>query len=206
MLLSLAQPQDQQQPTSHHHPVTHLDRYAFSPAAPGGPSAAAAASLLIRSRMPLKPPLGALPSGPPPSGTSPPDRRPVRLSTAAAPSSVCASGATRAGAQPRPPQQSSPAAAAGASSPMDASPCRPWLPGAAASKSPETMRECSGTCGDSVVTGARALGDPLTTTMGCCSAKGLGEPGLLKGCRTAAGWWPTPVVDSRWPGLNGLDT
>lgn len=76
------------------HQITHLDTSSRCPPTPTPtptPSpAAAAASLDMRSRMPRSPPpLGPLPSGPSPIIIRALlDRRPVRLSTAAAPSSV----------------------------------------------------------------------------------------------------------------------
>lgn len=182
----------------------YLDRKTLSPAPPPAPaavpSAAAAASLHINSRIPLRPPLGALPSGP---VSDSPDRSPVRLSTAAAPASVCTGGAVNGGVPTLAPTPVTPAAAAGSDSAITGSPGIDPDPGGLGpevtpSRSPDTIRDLSGTCGESVVTVGRVLGDPPIWP----SRKGLGELGLTgrimpAAATAAAGWWPTPVADRR---------
>jgi len=157
----------------------HLARRLLTPQAPPEPSPQGAGSLHTSSRIPLSPlALGKLPSR---ASSKDRDRSPVKLSTAAAPCSVCASGAVTGGVVLR---QAAPAAAAAApDAPMLEGPaCRPG-PAVTPSSAPDTVRVTSGTCGESVVmarelggiTGDSDMGEPAS----CCSAKGLGELGLM---------------------------
>lgn len=168
----------------------HLARRLLKPQPPPEPSPQGDGSLHTSSRIPLSPlALGKLPSS---ASSKDRDRSPVKLSTAAAPCSVCANGAVTGGVVLR---QATPAATDAAAPMLEGPACRPG-PGVTPSSAPDTVRVTSGTCGESVVmarelggtTGDSDMGEPAS----CCSAKGLGELGLM-------GWmaagWATPVAD-----------